>query len=116
MKIEIDSQAKKWFEEEMQAANGDFIRFYVRYGGSSPLHDGFSLGVSKEEPIEAAVTAKLDGVTYFIEEKDVWYFDGHHLVVGYNEKLQEPAYEYIRDSFTQDEIFGCDGANLPVLK
>jgi uncharacterized protein YneR len=96
MKIELNSQAKKWFKEEMHTAKGDFIRFYVRFGGSSPLHDGFSLGVSKEDPIEAAVTANHDGVTYFVEEKDLWYFDNHHLIVGFDEKLQEPAYEYIR--------------------
>ncbi|OMP66915.1 HesB/YadR/YfhF family protein [Domibacillus epiphyticus] len=97
MKIELSKQAKKWFEEEMDAVDGNFIRFYVRYGGSSPLHEGFSLGVSKEEPIEAAVTVRHDGVTYFVEEKDVWYFDGHHLVVGFNDQLNEPAYEYTRD-------------------
>ncbi|OAH57878.1 MULTISPECIES: HesB/YadR/YfhF family protein [Bacillaceae] len=97
MNIRLNNLAKKWFEEEMYAAKGDFIRFYVRYGGSSPLHDGFSLGVSKEEPIEAAVTAKHGGVTYFVEDKDLWYFDGHHLVVEFDEQLDEPTYKYIRD-------------------
>ncbi|OKL36794.1 HesB/YadR/YfhF family protein [Domibacillus mangrovi] len=97
MKIELNNLAKKWFEEEMYAVKGDFIRFYVRYGGSSPLHDGFSLGISKEEPIEAAVTAIYNDVTYFVEDKDLWYFDGHHLVVDFDEQLDEPIYNYIRD-------------------
>ncbi|MCP3762688.1 HesB/YadR/YfhF family protein [Domibacillus sp. A3M-37] len=103
MKIDITSQAKKWFKEEMQVEKGDSVRFYVRYGGSSPLHEGFSLGVAKDEPVEPAVTAVHDGITYFVEEKDVWYFDNHHLKVGFNAALQEPDYDYIKETgATQD--------------
>ncbi|WP_046176131.1 HesB/YadR/YfhF family protein [Domibacillus indicus] len=101
MKIEITNQAKKWFEEEMQVKKGGFVRFYVRYGGSSPLHEGFSLGAAKDEPIEPDVTVSYDGITYFVEEKDVWYFDGHDLKVGFDDALQEPAYEYIKEASTQ---------------
>lgn len=102
MKIQVNSQAKKWFKDEMNASNGDFIRFYVRYGGSSPIQTGFSLGASKEEPVEPAVTAHYEGVTYFIEERDLWYFDGHHLHVEFSEKLAEPVYDYIKEEATQD--------------
>ena len=41
-----------WFKEEMEAVPGDAIRFFARYGGASPLHEGFSLGVTKEQPDE----------------------------------------------------------------
>ncbi len=78
----------------MELSDGDYIRFYVRYGGSSPLHEGFSLGLSKEEPLDLSVKKADDGVTYFIDEKDVWYFDGHDLYVEFNEELDEPRYEY----------------------
>ncbi|MCI2254047.1 HesB/YadR/YfhF family protein [Domibacillus sp. PGB-M46] len=104
MNIDITNEALNWFKEEMQAAEGDTVRFYVRYGGSSPLHEGFSLGMTKDEPLEPAVTVSHEGVTYFVEEKDVWYFDGHHLKVTYDEKLQEPAFEYIKDSAAKDQI------------
>lgn len=102
MNITLTDEAKKWFKEEMQVQSGGSVRFYVRYGGSSPLHDGFSLGVTKDEPIEPVVTATYDDVTYFVEEKDVWYFDSHHLKVAFDEKLKEPAYEYIKESAVKD--------------
>ncbi|WP_335868963.1 HesB/YadR/YfhF family protein [Bacillus sp. 2205SS5-2] len=94
MDIYISTDAKKWFKREMELSDGDYIRFYVRYGGSSPLHEGFSLGLSKEEPLDLSVKKADDGVTYFIDEKDVWYFDGHDLYVEFNEELDEPRYEY----------------------
>ncbi|MCA1053840.1 HesB/YadR/YfhF family protein [Rossellomorea aquimaris] len=94
MNIHISEDAIEWFKNEMLADEGEFIRFYVRYGGSSPLHDSFSLGVSKEEPIEAGSMINIDNRTFFIEERDLWYFDGHDLHVGYNKELEEPLYEY----------------------
>ncbi len=96
MKIEVNNQAQTWFKEEMNASTGDFIRFYVRYGGSSPIQTGFSLGATKEEPIEPAVTATYEGIHFFIEERDVWYFDEHDLKVEFDDKLHEPAYRYIK--------------------
>ncbi|OXS79993.1 HesB/YadR/YfhF family protein [Domibacillus enclensis] len=96
MNITVTTDAKKWFKEEMQVKSGEAVRFYVRYGGSSPLHDGFSLGVAKDEPAEPAVSIVEDGITFFVEEKDIWYFDGHDLQVNYNESLQEPHYDYIK--------------------
>ncbi|RDI45844.1 HesB/YadR/YfhF family protein [Falsibacillus pallidus] len=94
MKIVLSEGALKWFQEEMDAAKGDTIRFYVRYGGSSPVQQGFSLGVTKEEPIDMAVSVQHEDVTYFIEDRDVWYFDGHDLHVVFDEKKNELVYEY----------------------
>jgi len=94
MKIFISGEAKKWFTDEMDAEPGDHVRFYARYGGSSPLHEGFSLGVMMDQPIEAAVEEQLDGITFFIEEKDLWYFSGHDLHVSVDESKNELSYRY----------------------
>ena len=51
------------------------IQFFARYGGSSPLHEGFSLGVRMEEPDEVAVETEVEGVRYYIERRDEWFFD-----------------------------------------
>ncbi|KMY53860.1 hypothetical protein AC623_07650 [Bacillus sp. FJAT-27231] len=98
MNIQVGEKARAWFKNEMDVNQGDYVRFFVRYGGSSPLHEGFSLGVSKDEPMEIGVKSELDGAVYFIEQKDLWYFDGHDLRVNYNEKLDEPEYEYVKPS------------------
>lgn len=94
MKIHISKDALNWFKNEMLVEEGEYVRFYVRYGGSSPLHDSFSLGVNKEEPIDAGNEIELDNRTFFVEERDIWYFDGHDLFVEYDKEREEPIYEY----------------------
>jgi uncharacterized protein YneR len=94
MNITISKDAHKWFKEEMNMSHNESIRFYVRYGGYSPIHEGFSLGISKEEPEEPAITESFDGITYFIEDRDKWYLDGYDMNVEYDENLKEPKYSY----------------------
>ncbi|WP_342597946.1 HesB/YadR/YfhF family protein [Psychrobacillus sp. FSL H8-0483] len=94
MKIFISSDALEWFHGEMEATNGDTIRFYARYGGSSPVHDAFSLGVTKDTPFEPSATVQIEHIMFFVEERDEWYFDGHDLYVEIDSKLNELAYVY----------------------
>lgn len=42
MNIALTDEALQWFKQEMEVEPGDTIRFYARYGGSSPFHEGFS--------------------------------------------------------------------------
>ncbi|MEW9502544.1 HesB/YadR/YfhF family protein [Jeotgalibacillus marinus] len=97
MNIHISKEAQKWFQYEMMMKKGDHVRFFVRYGGSSPIQDGFSLGVSKDEPIEAVVTQEIEGIIFYIEERDLWYFDGHDLHVDYSDKADGPTYDYSKN-------------------
>lgn len=94
MKILIDKEALAWFKDEMEAVPGDSIRFFARYGGASQLHEGFSLGVTKEEPEEIAGQVEHDGVLYYIETHDQWYFANHDLQVNYNPALKELNFSY----------------------
>ncbi|MFZ4451937.1 HesB/YadR/YfhF family protein [Salibacterium aidingense] len=94
MQITLSEPAVKWFEEEMNAESGDYIRFYARYGGHSPIHPGFSLGVSKSEPFETFTSNKQDGIIFYIEEKDKWYFEGYDLHVKYSRTHDVIEYEY----------------------
>ncbi|MGK7377688.1 HesB/YadR/YfhF family protein [Planococcus sp. 1R117A] len=98
MKIKISQDAFKWFQEEMEVTAGEAVRFYVRYGGSSQLQPGFSLGVTKDEPAEAAAAVEQDEVTYYVEQSDAWFFDGHDLHVTVNDDLQELDYSYEKES------------------
>lgn len=97
MKIEISEDAMKWFHEEMEVEPEETVRFFARYGGSSKIQPGFSLGVTKEEPYEAAVETTEEDVTFFIEESDIWYFDGHDLHVSVDDHLQELMYSYEKE-------------------
>ncbi|WP_033544021.1 HesB/YadR/YfhF family protein [Planococcus sp. CAU13] len=93
MEIKISTDAFDWFHNEMEVSAGESVRFFVRYGGSG-LQPGFSLGVTKDQPHEAAVEVEEDQVKYFIEQSDLWYFDGHDLSVSVNDELDELDYSY----------------------
>ncbi|QPC46473.1 HesB/YadR/YfhF family protein [Mangrovibacillus cuniculi] len=95
MKITMSEDAKQWFKHEMEVKANETVRFFVRYGGASTLHTGFSLGVTKEDPINIGYSTEIDNVTYFIEEKDLWYFKDHNLHVSFDDKWNEPSYEYM---------------------
>lgn len=94
MNIYISDHAASWYEEEMHLKNGDFVRFFARYGGHSTVQQGFSLGISNEEPLDSVTKSVKNGITYYIEEKDLWYFDNHDLFVEFNKKADEPEYKY----------------------
>ncbi|MHA6261097.1 HesB/YadR/YfhF family protein [Sporosarcina sp. CAU 1771] len=98
MKIIISKDAQDWFENEMDVVPGDEIRFFARYGGSSPLHESFSLGVTKESPDEAVITTEQNGAIYYIESRDQWYFLEHDLHVNVDLKLGELIYSYEQNS------------------
>ena len=92
--MNIALTAQQWFKNEMEVEKGDSIRFYARYGGSSPFHEGFSLGMTREEPIEIGVQTVVDDVTYYIDEKDLWFFNDYNLHVDVDEQLHELKYDY----------------------
>ncbi|SFA89117.1 MULTISPECIES: HesB/YadR/YfhF family protein [unclassified Bacillus (in: firmicutes)] len=94
MNIIVSNEAANWYQNEIGLKEGDFVRFFVRYGGCSTVQKGFSLGVEKEAPIGLGAQTVVDGITYYIEEKDLWYFDGHDLEVNFNNKFEEPEFNY----------------------
>jgi uncharacterized protein YneR len=94
MNIQISSAAAAWYKQELNLKNGDFVRFYVRYGGFSPVQKGFSLGISSDEPNDIGANTTVDGITFYVEEKDLWYFDDHDLIVDLHKKYEEPVLDY----------------------
>lgn len=94
MEIVIKDEALNWFKKEMDAATGDTIRFYARYGGSSPFHEAFSLGMNREEPHDIGLQVEMEGIVFYIERDDLWFFNDHSLVVAVDEKYDELSYTY----------------------
>lgn len=94
MKIQIKNKALEWYKKELDLKAGDFVRFYARYGGCSTVQSGFSLGIAVEEPNDLGVKTVEDGITFYIEEKDLWYFDNHDLVIDYVDIYDEPTFQY----------------------
>lgn len=95
MNIVISDNALAWFQEEMEAVSGEYIKFFARYGGSSPLHDGFSMGITKELPDETAAVSEIRGIRFYVEERDLWFFDGHDLHVDVDTARNELSFRYV---------------------
>ena len=62
--------------------------------GQARYMKDFSLGVRMEEPDEPAVVTEVEGVRYYIERRDEWYFVNHDLHVNVNPNVHELTYTY----------------------
>lgn len=94
MKLTVTPQAQEWFKKEVGPTKETGIRFYGKIYGKTEVHDGFSIAMSVESPEQPMIVEQIDGVTYFIEETDDWFFKGYDLVVDYDQKMDEPTYKF----------------------
>lgn len=99
MKLTVDSNAAAWFKEEVGIPEGTGIRFKAKIYSDSPVREGFGIALESDKPSNLApVTFTSDnGLVFFIEEDDLWFFDGHDLKVELHETLNEPHYRYYLD-------------------
>ncbi|QKS73275.1 hypothetical protein FLK61_34475 [Paenalkalicoccus suaedae] len=94
MQLTVKEEAYKWFKDELAVSEGDHVQFYVRYGGDSDFQAGFSLAVTVKEADQIAAETEVNGVKFYIEQKDEWFFDGKDLTVLYKEDINEIAFEH----------------------
>jgi uncharacterized protein YneR len=95
LELFVDDKAANWYINELQLQKGDSVKFFVRYGGCSNVQKGFSLGVVKQEPEDVGSSIVAQGITFFVENRDLWYFDNHNLQVELDEEVDEPIFNYI---------------------
>ncbi len=94
MEIKITEAATNWYERELDVGTGDALRFFVRYGGVGGRIPGFSLGITTEQPDAILTSTEVNGITYFIETADAWYFENNDLIIDLDEQLDEPQFTY----------------------
>ncbi|MEC5422585.1 hypothetical protein QGM71_03645 [Virgibacillus sp. C22-A2] len=95
MQLLISKEAAKWYKSELDIKDtAEHIRFYTRYGFGGHI-PGFSLGISMDKPIDIYTSTTIEDITFFVEGKDAWYFEGYDLKINMNRKLQEPEFKYI---------------------
>lgn len=92
MNITISNEALQWYKEELEINSGDMVKFFVRYGGCSTVQRGFSLGVAKQQPVLIGAQKEVEGITFYIEDQDLWYFEDNDLVVTFDETKGEPEF------------------------
>lgn len=92
--IEVTEEAALWFKKELGLREGQAVRLFARYSAGGKLHPGFSLGIEVENPVSPGISSTTEGITFFMEEQDEWYLDGHNLKVVYNAAEDDIEYEY----------------------
>lgn len=98
MQIILEDKAVQWFEEEVGIPEGGGIRFKAKIYGSSPVNETFALQIEPTTPHSPVVEVESkNGLKFFIERDDEWFFQGHDLVVSFDEELEEPKYIYRKD-------------------
>ena len=96
MEITITDQALNWFKEEVEVEAGNKVQFNVQIYGTSPIREGYSLAFKLDnDDSKKSVSVEKDGIEFYVEEQDVWFFDGYDLKVAYDEDKEEVKYAYI---------------------
>jgi len=93
MDLTITEETANWYKEELHIEPPAYIRFFPRYGFGGHI-PGFSIGINVDTPEDIYVETEVGEITFYIEKKDAWYFDGTNLHVTYDEKLKEPKFSY----------------------
>ncbi|MGG1677267.1 hypothetical protein ACIFOT_16135 [Neobacillus sp. NRS-1170] len=62
---------------------------FPRYAGLGQQHKGYSLAFSAEIPEDIGFTKEIDGITFFIEENDVWFFENTETYLSVNDLIDE---------------------------
>ncbi|EPC98301.1 hypothetical protein Lpp227_03696 [Lacticaseibacillus paracasei subsp. paracasei Lpp227] len=74
---------------------GAGIRFFGKAYGKTQVHDGFSVGMTRDDhPDQPIMAVEKDGVTYFVDPTDAWFFENLAMTVDYDAHLDEPKYEF----------------------
>ncbi|MEH7072473.1 HesB/YadR/YfhF family protein [Neobacillus drentensis] len=75
MFVSIDKSAVAWFTKEFEFNKPFSIRMFPQYDGFGKMHKGYSLGFSIETPANIGYTHEVDGINFFVEANDVWFFE-----------------------------------------
>ncbi|MBP1904072.1 uncharacterized protein YneR [Paenibacillus turicensis] len=93
--INVTHEATDWFKHELGIEEGQAVRFFARYSAGGELHPGFSLGLQVEPPMSAGLSSVIDGITFYMEDKDMWYLEGYDLQVAYDQALEGIDFKYV---------------------
>lgn len=92
--INVTKEAAEWFKQELDLEEGHAVRFFARYSAGGKLHPGFSLGIGIESPVSPGIISEVEGITFYMEDKDMWYLQGYDLNIVYDKEQQDIEYHY----------------------
>ncbi len=71
MKLTVTPKAQKWFDSEIDLPETYGIRFFGKVYGKTEVHDGFSIGMSVEQPEHPVKKVEMDGTLFFLSRKQM---------------------------------------------
>ncbi len=89
MLISIDEKATTWFTREFEFNKPFSIRMYPQYAGFGQKNKGYTLAFSAETPTNEGYTTKINGITFFVEDNDVWFFKDTETYLSVDELIDE---------------------------
>lgn len=95
MKLAVERAAARWYKDQMGLSDGDSLRIFIRLGGCGSVHPGLSLGIAKEEPRNPGLIQQTEGITFFMEEDNVWYVDNKELRISFDDRYEEIKMEVV---------------------
>lgn len=97
MEITLTAAARQFFRQEMLLKEGDAVRFTSKVYGKTQVHEGFSVAISVEEPGKVIAAYEADGILYYIDDTDEWFFHGYNFAVDFNESDEAFVYYFTAD-------------------
>ncbi|SES96129.1 Uncharacterized protein YneR [Salinibacillus kushneri] len=94
MNLNVTKEAANWYIDEMDLAKGDYVQFFVKlYGGIPTIFPSYFLGVSEGMDGTIAIQDEVQGITFYINNKDKWLLDEHDLTIDLKEDEPEFTFE-----------------------
>lgn len=93
VKLEVTNEAAHWYKKELHLSSDEQLRLFVRFGDGG-IVPGFSLGIRIDQPNEVLTTDVAEGICFFIEESDAWYFEDVNLKIELDQQNKEPRFKY----------------------
>lgn len=91
MKFEVTKEAAQWYVRELGLKENQSIKFFGKVYGT---RNGFSFALSVEEPTNAYKSLVVEGIQFYIEKTDQWFFDDINLKVDLEPERNEPYFYY----------------------
>lgn len=103
MKINISDKAFDWYLDEMNLKPGEGIRFIGKVYGKTAVHEGMSLGIQKRVGLPESTSAmtERDGRYFWVGADDGWFFADYDLDVQWDDKFEEPRYDFTKNGIAQ---------------
>ncbi|WP_066068226.1 HesB/YadR/YfhF family protein [Neobacillus soli] len=89
MFISIDERATSWFSREFEFNKPFSIRMFPQYAGFGQKHKGYCMAFSAELPANVGFTREVNGITFFVEGSDIWFFEDTETYLSVDNRVDE---------------------------